>query len=232
MSLTHQPTPGSVEEATGALAGSLARALRGASDGVGARPHLDSWDRRAGGLAAIRVLGADVLAPFLLTGQPLRQEEAWLVRAAVRDHPAPRGHTPEAALWGVRDTVLTAALARLGVDAADWEGLAEPRPPGPLADDWVTLAADLVRLSTAAHPSLYPELRGRLLDRRLDVARGLVRAMLRRDLLSAARLTRWLLTLAPGELASSTLDHLEIAGRHDPRVRFEAAIARLLSDTR
>lgn len=236
MSLTHQPTPGSVEEATGALAGSLARALRSTGDGVGVRSCLGSWDQRASGLAAIRVLGADVLAPFLLTGQPLRQEEASLVRAAVRAYPAPQVHAPEATLWGVRDAALSAALARLGVDTAGWEGLAATCSAGPLAADWVTLAAYLVRLSTAAHPLLDPELSRSLVSRRLDIERGLVRALLRRDLLSSARLARWLLALAsegrPPLSLPPVLDHLEVVGAPDPRVRFETAIARRLSDSR
>ncbi|MFD5318895.1 hypothetical protein [Streptomyces sp. NPDC127098] len=235
MSITHQPAPGSVEEATGALAGALAGALRSGDEGVAARFRLDSWDQRAGGLAAVRVLGADVLVPFLLTGQPLRQDEASLVRAAVRAFPAPRSHGPEGALWGVRDAALAAALARLGVDAAGWEGLAAAGPPSRLAPGWVTLAADLVRLSTAAHPLLAPELTRRLGDRRLDVERGLVRAVLRRDLLSAARLSRWLLALSPtgaGPVAlPPILDLLEAVGADDPRVRFETAIARRLNDS-
>ncbi|GLF93838.1 hypothetical protein [Streptomyces yaizuensis] len=235
MTTPHQPSPSSVETATCVLAGALTRALQEDGDTFGVRRSLDAWGDRTGGLAAVRVLGADVLTPFVLTGRPLPAEDAALVRTAVRAHPAPRHQPLEAALWGARDAALVRALAALGVDgAAGWEGLA-PAPPssGGLAPDWMSLTAILVPLASAAHPFTDAVLRSQLAGRRLDLSRGLVRALLRRDLLSAARMARWLVLdattpAAAPELVAPALEHLAVLGADDPRVLLEVAVARRL----
>ncbi|MER6910992.1 hypothetical protein ABT354_04885 [Streptomyces sp. NPDC000594] len=232
MTTSHQPSPSSVETATCVLAGALTRALQKGGDTFGVRRSLDAWGDRTGGLAAVRVLGADVLTPFVLTGRPLPAEDAALVRTAVRAHPAPRHQPLEAALWGARDAALVRALAALGVDGTDWEGLA-PAPPlsGGLAPDWMSLTAVLVPLASAAHPFTDTALRSQLAGRRLDLSRGLVRALLRRDLLSAARMARWLVLDTPAaapDLVTPALEHLEVLGADDPRVQLEVAVARRL----
>ncbi|ANW20325.1 hypothetical protein [Streptomyces clavuligerus] len=233
MTTPHQPSPGSVETATCVLAGALTRALQEDGDAFGVSRSLGAWGDRTGGLAAVRVLGADVLTPFVLTGRPLPAEDAALVRTAVRAHPAPRHQPLEAALWGARDAALVRALAALGVDGADWEGLAPASPsPDGLAADWMSLTAVLVPLASAAHPFTDTALRTQLAGRRLDLSRGLVRALLRRDLLSAARMARWLVLDASAtvpDLVGPALEHLATLGADDPRVQLEVAVARRLT---
>jgi hypothetical protein len=224
------PTPSTVTPAVHLLSGALTRVLLEDDDEfrLGRFPA-DMGDRSAG-LAAVRVLGADVLTPFILAGRALPGEDGELVRAAVRAYPAPREPEQEAQLWGVRDAALVRALAGLGVEATGWEGLAPARSPAYcLTLEWVPLALDLVRLAGAAPPFADAALHAELACRHPDIGRGLVRALLRRDLLSAARLTRWLtLGRAPdhGGLVTPALDHLEIVGADDPRVLLETAITR------
>ncbi|MQS35351.1 hypothetical protein [Streptomyces katsurahamanus] len=241
MTTPHQPSPNTVETATCVLAGALSRALREDDRSFGVRHSLGDWGDGTGGLAAVRVLGADVLTPFVLTGRPLPAEDAALVRTAVRAHPAPRLQARESALWGTRDAALVDALAAVGVDGAGWEGLAPAPPPnGGLAVDWLSLAALLVPLASAAHPFADAALRAQLAGRGPDLTRGLVRSLLRRDLLSAARLARWIVldgqSGQPGQAGPSTpppllapaLEHLEVLGSGDPRVLLEVAVARRL----
>jgi hypothetical protein len=227
MPITSAPTPGTVGLAVHLLAGALTRALLENDDGFRLGRFLtDSGDRSAG-LAAVRTLGADVLSPFVLKGFPLHDEDAALVEAAVRAYPAPQDRSRENVLWGARDAALVRALAALGVDATGWEGMAPAPPaPEPLAREWVALAADLVRLACTAPPFTEATVREELANRRLDVTRGLVRALLRGDTLSAARLARWLTCDDRPPLLASALEHLEIVGADDPRVLLETAIAR------
>ncbi|GLW11453.1 hypothetical protein Misp01_65810 [Microtetraspora sp. NBRC 13810] len=230
MPITSAPTPGTVGPAVHLLAGALTRALLEEGDGFRLGRFLaDSGDRSAG-LAAVRVLGADVLTPFVLKGLPLPGEDAALIEAAVRVYPAPQDQPRETALWRVREAALVRALAALGVDASGWEGLTPVRPARqPPAPEWVPLAVDLVRLACAAPPFTDATVREELARRRLDLTRGLVRALLRRDALSAARLARWLtfdaVTARPPLLAPA-LEHLEIVGADDARVLLETTIAR------
>ncbi|MGH3538533.1 MAG: hypothetical protein ACRDQJ_09580, partial [Pseudonocardiaceae bacterium] len=66
---------------------------------------------------------------------------------------------------------------------------------------------------------------------RLDVARGVTRAMLRRDYLTAARLARWLASggevpMDPPFAVEPVLRQLELVAGADPRLQLEIAIAR------
>ena len=66
---------------------------------------------------------------------------------------------------------------------------------------------------------------------RLDVARGVTQAMLRRDHLTAARLACWLAacgdaSLDPPFAVELGLRQLELVAEPDPRLRLEMAIAR------
>lgn len=227
--MASMPAPGTVTSAVHALAAELTRALTADDDRfrLTGFPH-DNWGP-ATGPAAVRVLGADVLAPFLLRGRPLPAEDAALIQAAVRAYPAPEQPSPT---WARREAALLSALAALGVDAEGWEGLATSRTPARLpATGWRALAAELVRLDGATPPFTDPATRAELTPRHLDISRGLVRALLHQDLLSAARLGRWL-TLSPlpddPPLLCPALQFLEIVAADKPRIHLEVTIARLV----
>ncbi|MCG5213229.1 hypothetical protein [Streptosporangium sp. KLBMP 9127] len=223
------PAPGTVAPAVHLLAGALRRALLEEGGGFRLARVLPGREDSCAGLAAVRVLGADALAPFVVKGLALPAQDAALIRAAVRAHPAPQEPERQVLLWGIRDAALVRGLAVSGVDATGWEGLA---PAGSTAHllrlPWVAMAAELVRVAGAAPPFAEEAVHAQLARSHLDISRGLVRALLRRDLPSAACLTRW---LAPAgeQLTTPALDYLEIAGADDPRVSLDTAIARRLT---
>ena len=90
----------------------------------------------------------------------------------------------------LRDWASDQLLARLGVSIppSPYPVIpGEPREPG-----WVGWGATLAAVSPLACPRLASPLHTQVRRRRLDIARGVTRAVLRGDTLTAARLTRWL----------------------------------------
>lgn len=72
-------------------------------------------------------------------------------------------------------------------------------------------------------------------NRAVDLSRGFVRAVRRRDWLQAAGAGRWLAAIG-GEPATlgleRGLDFVELMGGHDPRVTLHVRAARLLAEAR
>jgi hypothetical protein len=186
--------------------------------------------------AAIRVLGADVLAPYApeqpyATGSPAvaapgGPDEA-LVRAALAAHP-PAADATEVSLWSYRG-LLEAAQGRLPGDGQNW-------PPEPAAgltwvddDPWPKLAHRASQLAALSVPGLAAPLAGALARRTDDLSRGFVRAVRRRDWLQAAGLGRWLAGL-PGVPETLGLDSglvfVDRMSGGDPRVALQVAAAR------
>ncbi|WP_049573200.1 hypothetical protein [Streptomyces sp. SBT349] len=242
MSLAHQSARGTVEAAVHTLATELAGALRHTGGGgFSLRTCADVIDEPVGALGAVRGLGGDALAPFLLAGHALTSDDSALVREAVGAYPAPPSDAADGALWAARDAALVRVLAALGVRAEGWDGLAAghlgPTPgegpaPQPVTGEWPLLAAGLARLSSLALPPVESAERERARERRTDLDRGLVRALLRRDHLTAARLTRWLALDAgpdPDPLLRTALGHIAALTPDQPRVQLELAVARRLS---
>ncbi|MEU6060096.1 hypothetical protein [Streptomyces sp. NPDC047097] len=228
MSLVHTAAPGAVESAARALAQQLAGALRPGLPAPSLREFADGPAGPARALGAVRGMGADVLAPFLLAGHPLTSEDTAVLRAAVSAYPAPEDGADDRGLWAARDEGLVRALGRLGVDAADWEGLAEGPDGTQPGGGWADWAATMVRHSPLALPPLDGPVRAAARERRTDLTHGMVRAMLRRDHLGAARLGRWLAlddAAAPEPLLPSALRHLAVLAEDQPRVVFETAVA-------
>ncbi|MGK5531731.1 hypothetical protein [Streptomyces sp. URMC 129] len=259
MSVAHQAASDAVGSAVSALASGLAGALRDGGGGFSLRAFADAAGEPAGALGAVRGLGADALAPFLLAGCPFTTADAAVVRAAAAAFPAPPPEEEDGALWAARDAALVRVLAALGVEADGWEGLGEARvgsepeegPGAGTAGEWPAFSAALAKLAPLALPPVTGPVRRAAADRRLDVGRGLVRAMLRRDHLTAARLARWLALdprpgTAPGTVPGTVpragagaapesvpslgtvLDHIAALASGRPRVLFELAVARRL----
>lgn len=93
---------------------------------------------------------------------------------------------------------------------------------------WVAVLGQLAPL---AFPGLDSPLHADARRHRLDLARGVTRAVLRRDYLTAARLARWLAVsgdtpIAPPFSLEPVLRQLELIAEPDPRLQLEIIMAR------
>jgi hypothetical protein len=218
------------------LAGAVAQAVSGAGRAFRLGEAVGGWADPVVGLGAVRVLGADALAPFLFTGRPPSASDVEVVRAALRVFPAPHREDPgDARVWRCRDWALGEVLAHLGVSepgsnqAAALNSGGEGGSAGESA--WPVWSAAVSRLSMLALPAVDGPVREQVRRRRRDTWRGLARAMLRHDHLNAARLARWLAldaAVSSESLLGAALSHLELFTASPPRVRLEIALARRL----
>lgn len=139
------------------------------------------------GLAAVRVLGADVLLPSVLTRRrPLPDDLAVFQRAVVTF--APKATSSATTVWS--HWAMTQTLHRLDVSATG----AHARPDASWLDDldWQRLTHQLSLLGALAVPGADSAIAQAAARRPVDVARGFVRAIRRRDWLQAAGAGRWL----------------------------------------
>jgi hypothetical protein len=181
-------------------------------------------------LAAVRVLGADVLLPAVLRGSPPGPDDLAVFRRAVHAFPPPAHGSPTSVWshWAMRRTLLR-------LDAS---------PDGALADDgaeaagtwldeasWQYLTHQLAVLAPLAVPGGDCAVSRAARRRPVDVARGFVRAVRRRDWLQAAGAGRWLVLLdgVPETLGLETgLDFVAQMDGADPRVALHIEAARLM----
>jgi hypothetical protein len=128
----------------------------------------------------------------------------------------------------LRDWATTAVLARLRN---------KPMPACPEVSDtsdvaselgWLAWSGALAQLAPLVSPGLNSPVHTRARERILDTARGVTRSMLRRDHLTAARLTRWLADApdVPAMSLDTALTHLALFSGDDPRLGLEIALAR------
>ncbi|MFD0412469.1 hypothetical protein [Streptomyces sp. NPDC127108] len=222
-------------------------ALRGIGGTAMVAEHVEHAEDPKAALAAIRVVGADTLAPYLLANAVLHPQDAAAVTQSFALFPPPVS-TPDpppagaAEPWLVawRDWAMAALLARL--TGAEAGGTLAPRPTGApvLTDDdshrsdtdWQRWSVRMGQLSPLALPGLEGPVHTAARAAPLALARGATRAVLRRDFPTAARITRWLallgaegvhLPLDPAPL----LEHLRLHGG-GPRLALDVAIARRL----
>ncbi|MGP4111404.1 hypothetical protein ACTWP5_10860 [Streptomyces sp. 4N509B] len=205
-------------------------------------------------VTAVRLLGADLLAPYLLTGQALPSEESAAIRlslAALSPTPKPPAAPPlgPEPPW-VRawiDWGLATVLARLAPAAPV---VPAPAPPGPprcgddaprrrsaaeavgrpdRAEGWVPWSSRMGQLASLALPGLDGPVHHAARHGALALARGATRALLRGDFATAARVTRWLAWLS-ADGAALPLDaalltrHIALRGGGD-RCLLDAAVA-------
>jgi hypothetical protein len=171
----------------------VALALRGEGDPYALSRILRQGDALSP--AAIRVLGADALAPYALDHRALPGgvEDETVVMEALAAYP-PGADASEVSVWSYRGLV-EASHAFLPGGADRW-----PQPPEAGAawiehDPWPKLAHRASQLAALSLPGLAPGLADALAERTDDLARGFVRAVRRRDWLQAAGLGRWLARL-------------------------------------
>ncbi|GGQ97488.1 hypothetical protein [Streptomyces flaveolus] len=181
--------------------------------------------------AAIRILGADTLLPTALLGVPPDPGLLAVFKDAVTAHP-PRPDAAPTVVWS--HWAMARALRRLEQPLA-----------GPLADDgsaepdarwlddagWQQLTHQLAVLAPLALPGEDCAVTRAARRRPVDVARGFVRAVRRRDWQQAAGAGRWLTLLdgVPDTLGLETgLDFVRLMGGSDPRVALQLEAARLM----
>ncbi|MFE4970661.1 hypothetical protein ACFRAR_00915 [Kitasatospora sp. NPDC056651] len=182
-------------------------------------------------LAAVRVLGADLFAPQLLSGAEPDSTGAALLAEARASFPAPAPSSEEAALvvsW--QDWAAGRLLARTPY------GSAGPTPAplsGPEVVGWQAWSKRMAQLSALALPALDGPMHDAARANTLNLARGTVRCMLRRDPTTAVRLARWLAwSHADGRPLrleiEPVLDRIRLAGDGTSRSLLELAIAQRL----
>lgn len=195
-------------------------------------------------LAALRVLGPDVFAPSLFTGEPVAPSTARAVATACRafrprDDPAAArtaadtGQADDDALVvGWRDWVTAQLLAREGHDVP------VPRPgaiPVPGRSGWQAWSVRMAQLSGLALPGLDSPVHDLARRETLALARGMTRSVLRRDNRVSARLARWLAWLQGAGTpvpvkVEPVLSLIRLTGDGAPRTELDLAIAcRLLT---
>ncbi|MFI0241149.1 hypothetical protein [Streptomyces sp. NPDC016845] len=243
----------------------LARRVLDALEDVGhttpAAAHLESAvslppHEQSVAVAAVRMLGADVLAPHALTGSAPPPEEGAAVALALdalppaRPAPAapPDGDGQPWTMAWIDWSVVT-VLARLDPATATPAapvpqvppqcdpGPERRRPPtatagGPAYEGWVPWSVRMSQLSSLALPGLDGPVHEAARSGLTGLARGATRAVLRRDFPTAARITRWL-AWAHAERLPLPLDpaplteHIALLGGGG-RLALEIAIARRL----
>ncbi|MGP3971037.1 hypothetical protein [Streptomyces sp. 6N223] len=197
-------------------------------------------------LAAVRILGADALAPHALTRSAPPMIEAAVVAESLRLFP-PAHATANATANAPadadadddanRDAQIAAwrdhVLAQLtGLDAPAPHAAPTPTPPDSDPPAWRAWSVTMAQLSPLALPGIDTSVHEAARHGRVSLARGAAWALLRRDHALAARLGRWLallevegrhpLPLEPGPL----LDHVLLLGGVEPRTVLEAEIGR------
>lgn len=204
----------------------VALALRGEGDPYALSGILRQEDALSP--AAVRVLGADALAPYAMEQRAaaIGADDEAVVRQALAAYP-PAADASQVSVWGYRGLV-EASHAFLPGGAQHW-------PPVPDAgtgwidlDPWPKLAHRVSQLAALALPRLAPGLTEQLSTRTNDLARGFVRAVRRRDWLQAAGVGRWLARLpdVPQTLGlDSGLAFVHQMGGGDPRVALHVAAA-------
>ncbi|WP_371502298.1 hypothetical protein OG871_34810 [Kitasatospora sp. NBC_00374] len=233
--------PTTYAAATDRLAARIAHAHALAGAGGAGRLRVllrDSADSRIA-LGAVRLLGADVLAPEAMERTAADAQTADLIGRAYALFPG----RPDDALWTDSDTFAVTAwrdwaaarlLARHG-----WDLLPHPQPATLPADglSWQPWSARMAQLAPLALPGLDSPVHRAAAARRTDLARGATRAVLRRDHATAAALGRWLAVL-PAEPGpdrrefdpAPLLDHLRLFGDVGARAGLDVRIGLRLLD--
>lgn len=226
------------------LAGSVVSALTGRDGAFRLADQLSTGDGGTAGLAAVRILGPDALAPFVLGGHRFSNDDAEVAAVSIRTFPLPEPAQAAIPVRSLRDWATGQVLTRLGA-----AGFAQPYPAGAgpagagpagagpaggsLGRDqgWVTWAGMLAQLAPLTFPGLDSPVHLDARQYRLDLARGVTRAVLRRDHLTAARLARWLAVsgdapMDPPFPLTPVLRQLELVAHPDARLQLEIILAR------
>ncbi|MEU9918078.1 hypothetical protein [Streptomyces sp. NPDC051001] len=180
-------------------------------------------------LAAIRVVGADAVLPSALRNAPPESDDLNMFSKAVHAYPPPADASPTSVWshWAMRR-----ALLRLDASLdGDWDHDAEPAAAWLEDVPWQFLTHQLAVLAPLALPDEDCAVARVARGRPVDVSRGFVRAVRRRDWLQAAGAGRWLVLLdgVPETLGLDTgLEFVAQMGRADARVSLQVQAAQLM----
>ncbi|OUD04404.1 hypothetical protein [Streptomyces swartbergensis] len=208
------------------LASGVVSALRSGDHARAAAPMAAAGEAGGLALAAVRVLGADALLPSTLHGAPPLPDELAVFRKAVEAYPPGAGAAPTVVWshWAMRRM-----LRRLDPGHADGPD-EEPDASWLEGTTWQVLTHQLAVLAALALPGEDCAVARAAGHRPVDVARGFVRAVRRRDWRQAAGAGRWLTLLegVPQTLGlENGLDFVELMGGQDPLVALQVRAARL-----
>ncbi|MFE5922387.1 hypothetical protein [Streptomyces sp. NPDC056468] len=182
-------------------------------------------------LAAVRVVGADLLLPHVLFPTPPAPDLLTVFRQTVEAFPprADAAPTVRWSHWAMRRTLLRLDTPPTGAAAGD--GDTEPDVAWLDAATWQVLTHQLAVLAPLAVPGEDNAVVRAARGRPVDLARGFVRAVRRRDWQQAAGAGRWL-TLVDGVPETlgleAGLDFVELMGGADPRVALQVQAARVM----
>ncbi|MFF7314276.1 hypothetical protein [Streptomyces sp. NPDC008137] len=215
-----------LQDAVQDLASGVVSALRSGDHARAAAPVAADPEAEGLALAAVRVLGADALLPSTLLHNPPPPGELAVFRQAVETYPPGPQAAPTVVWshWAMRRTLLRLDPGHAGgpgeePDAAWLEGAS-----------WQLLTHQLAVLAALALPGEDSAVARAAAHRPVDVARGFVRAVRRRDWRQAAGAGRWLTLLdgVPRTLGlENGLDFVELMGGQDPLVALQLRAARL-----
>ncbi|KAA0939287.1 MULTISPECIES: hypothetical protein [Streptomyces] len=197
----------------------LAHGVPGADDGIA--------------LAAVRVMGADAVLPSVLHDVPPGSDDLAVFSRAVHAYPPPAGASPASAWshWAMERALRTLdGSADTPPDGVPGRGT-EPRAAWLEDASWQSLTHQLAVLAPLAVPGADSAVARVARGRPVDVARGFVRAVRRRDWLQAAGAGRWLVLLdgVPETLGLETgLAFVAQMGGDDPRVALQVEAAQLM----
>ncbi|MER7728445.1 hypothetical protein [Streptomyces sp. NPDC096323] len=188
------------------------------------------------GIAAVRVIGADLLLPSVLHGHHPHPGDIAVLHRAVREFP-PRPDASDAAVWS--HWGMLSALHRTASVSGQPPGAApggdEPNAAWLEGAAWQAFSHQLSVLAPLAVPAASSAVHRAAAHRVVDLSRGFVRAVRRRNWLQAAGVGRWLAALEgrPDSLGLDRgLDFVELMGGTDPRVALHVRAARLMAEGR
>ncbi|CAM5289677.1 MULTISPECIES: hypothetical protein [Streptomyces] len=186
------------------------------------------------GIAAVRVIGADLLLPSVLHGRHPHPGDVAVLDRAVREFP-PKPDAPAATAWSHWHMISTLQRMAPPAPGAAPGTCAEPDAAWLEEAPWQAFTHQLSVLAPLAVPAAPSAVQRAAANRAVDLSRGFVRAVRRRDWLQAAGAGRWLAAIG-GEPATlgleRGLDFVEQMGGHDPRVTLHVRAARLMAEAR
>lgn len=190
------------------------------------------------GIAAVRVIGADLLLPSVLHGHHPHPGDIAVLHRAVREFP-PRPDASDAAVWshwGMMSALhRTATTTVTGSQPTGETGTGEPDAAWLEGAPWQAFTHQLSVLAPLAVPAASSAVHRAAAHRVVDLSRGFVRAVRRRNWLQAAGVGRWLASLdgRPDSLGLDRgLDFVELMGGSDPRVALHVRAGRLMAEGR
>ncbi|MEV7405628.1 hypothetical protein AB0N93_35210 [Streptomyces sp. NPDC091267] len=191
------------------------------------------------GIAAVRVIGADLLLPSVLYGRNPHPGDIAVLHRAVLEFP-PRPDASDATAWshwGMMSALHRTAPATPGQPPVGGlgPGAGEPDAAWLEGAPWQAFTHQLSVLAPLAVPAASSAVHRAAAHRVVDLSRGFVRAVRRRNWLQAAGAGRWLAALdgRPDSLGLERgLDFVELMGGPDPRVALHVRAARLMAEGR